>query len=416
MRFLIVADAPAHRASFVEWLARGWPQAELRQWAPAERGHPGHALRDARFDAVILDSGEEPEAGIAQVAEIRQSPEAPPVILVSDQGSEHLAVKAMRAGAADFLSQALMTEARLLRAVGDALKEEAARRVDATNPIPRYLRTVELDVRRIGKALGDDGPPIPGYRILRMIGQGGMGQAYLAEREHDALQLVLKTLDPALRGDRVFRERFVREYKLVASLENEHVARIYDQGFAGEVAYIAMEYFPGGTLAARIREGFTSIAALRLTAQLARALDAIHSRGIVHRDLKPQNILFRDNGRPAIVDFGLARNIDAASSLTEVGEVIATPRYMSPEQCQGFPADARSDLYSLGAIFYEMLSGRKLYAEENNAELVTMHVHGPLPLLPARLAGYQAILDRLLAKDPAERFQSARELFSTIAV
>ena len=245
---------------------------------------------------------------------------------------------------------------------------------------------------------------MPGYTILRMIGRGGMGQVYLAEREHDRMQLVLKTLDPALRGDRVFRERFVREFKLVSSIENEYVARIFDQGFAGDHPYIAMEYLPGGTLADRIREGFTSLAALRLAAQLA------------HRDLKPQNILFRANGRPAIVDFGLARSEDVNSSLTEVGEVLATPRYMSPEQCQGLPADARSDLYSLGVIFYEMLTGRRLWADENAAGLVTQHVHGPLPLLPSRLSGYQPILDRLLAKRPEERFASARELFATIAI
>ena len=120
-----------------------------------------------------------------------------------------------------------------------------------------------------------------------------------------------------------------------------------------------MEYLSGGTLAARIHEGMTSLAALRITSQIAKALDAIHSRDIVHRDLKPQNIMFRDNGRPVIVDFGLAKDLDSNTDLTRQGEVMATPRYMSPEQCLGRPADARSDLYSLGAIFYEMLTGQQ---------------------------------------------------------
>jgi serine/threonine protein kinase len=177
-----------------------------------------------------------------------------------------------------------------------------------------------------------------------------------------------------------------------------------------------MEYLSGGTLAARIHEGMTSLTALRISAHVARALSAIHDRGVIHRDLKPPNILFRDNGRPVLVDFGRAKNLTSKTTLTRHGMVIATPRYMSPEQCLGQPADHRSDLYALGVIFYEMLSGRRLYEGEGPAGLVYLHVHGPIPRLPARLAGYQGILDRLLAKAPGERFQSARELFAMIAI
>jgi serine/threonine protein kinase len=177
-----------------------------------------------------------------------------------------------------------------------------------------------------------------------------------------------------------------------------------------------MEYLPSGTLASRILEGLTSRTALRIVSQVARALDAIHSQGIVHRDLKPANILFRPDGRPVIVDFGLAKNLGWDSSLTVAGQLLATPRYMSPEQCLGHAVDARSDLYSLGAVFYEMLTGRKLFGTENVANLVNAHLHAPVPRLPDRLAGYQPIIDRLLAKDPRERFQSARELFAKIAI
>jgi serine/threonine protein kinase len=257
---------------------------------------------------------------------------------------------------------------------------------------------------------------VPGYEVLNPIGQGGQAKVYLAERQHDGLRVALKVLDRRLRQDAVFLERFVREYKLIASLENEHVARIYDQGFSSDYPYIAMEYLPAGTVATRIHEGISSRVALRITSQIARALDAIHTRGIVHRDLKPANILFRSDGRPVIVDFGLAKDLGFNSTLTLAGQLLATPRYMSPEQCLGHPVDARSDLYSLGAVFYEMLTGQKLFAHESQANLMSMHLNAPIPRLPERLSGYQPILDRLLAKRPEERFQTARELFNLIAV
>jgi serine/threonine-protein kinase PpkA len=257
---------------------------------------------------------------------------------------------------------------------------------------------------------------VAGYSVLQIIGQGGQAKVYLAQRDSDALCVALKVLDRTLRQDKVFLDRLMRENKLVMSIENEHVARIYDQGFSGDNPYIAMEFLPSGTLAARIREGIASRAALRIVAQIAKALDAIHAKGIIHRDLKPANILFRADGRPVIVDFGLAKDMSATSTLTVAGQLIATPRYMSPEQCLSFPVDARSDLYSLGAIFYEMLTGQKIFQSASAQAVVAMHVNAPVPRLPERLAGYQPVLDRLLAKDPEDRYASARDLYCAIAI
>ncbi len=262
--------------------------------------------------------------------------------------------------------------------------------------------------------------PVPGYNVVHIIGQGGQAQVYLAEREHDGLHVALKILDRTLRQDPHFLARLVREYKLIETLQNDpdftHVARIYDQGFAGDYPYLALEFLPCGTLAARIREGMTSRNALRIAARVARALDAIHAHGIVHRDLKPANILFRADGRPVIVDFGLAKDLGVDSTLTVAGQLVATPRYSSPEQFLGRKVDARSDLYGLGVVFYEMLTGRKLFESLTGADLVHAHLHAAVPRLPSHLAGYQPVLDRLLAKEPKERFQSARELFHLIAI
>jgi serine/threonine protein kinase len=259
-------------------------------------------------------------------------------------------------------------------------------------------------------------PHVPGFTMVERLGEGGQAQVFLAERDYDGLRVALKVLDRTLRQDKVFLDRFVREYKLISRLEMEHVARIYDQGFAGDHPYIAMEFLPSGTLATRIREGLTPRSALRITAQVARALDAIHAKGIVHRDLKPANILFRADGRPVLVDFGLARDITMDSTLTGQQRLLATPRYMSPEQCLGKAVDARSDLYSLGAILYEMLTKTKIYETAGPADLMRMHVTAPAPQLPAPLAAHQPLLEKLLAKDPEKRFQSAADVVASITL
>jgi tRNA A-37 threonylcarbamoyl transferase component Bud32 len=397
MRFLIVDPSREFRGTLAGMLRARWPLAFTDEWDPQEHGSPRAAMARERYAAVLLEGEPTAEHGLDWVAEAARDPAAPAVVVLSKAG---------------------LSAEHLVHSVEEALRVQEARRADApTIPaLPAFQRTTRIDARKAVTPVDRDDRAIPGYRSLRKIGEGGMAQVYLAEREQDGLQLVLKVLDPRLRSDQTFFKRFVQEYKLVAGLHNEYVAHIYDQGFAGEHPYIAMEYLSGGTLATRIHEGLTSLAALRIASQIARALDAIHSHGIIHRDLKPQNILFRDNGRPVIVDFGLAKNLGVKTTLTRHGEVIATPRYMSPEQCLGKPADHRSDLYSLGVMFYEMLSGQKLYDSEGPAGLVYQHVHGPIPRLPARMAGYQGIVDRLLAKAPEERFQSARELFAMIAV
>ncbi len=416
MRFLIVDQSRDFRGAVAGMLRARWPAAEVEEWDPGERGTPEGALQQGGYAAVLMYVEPSANDSLAWMAGMLRAPTAPPVILLTETGGESLAVEGLKAGAADFLRKPDLTGERLVRSIEDALREQEARRAELADPTPSFQRTMPLEADRIGAPLEGSERRIPGYRSLRKIGEGGMAQVYLAERERDGQQLVLKVLEPGLRADKTFFKRFVQEYKLLAGMQNEYVAHIYDQGFAGEHPFIAMEYLSGGTLAARIHEGMTSLTALRITSQIAQALNAIHERGIIHRDLKPPNILFRANGRPVLVDFGLAKNLSTNAFLTRHGMVIATPRYMSPEQCLGRAADHRSDLYSLGVIFYEMLSGRRLYEGEGPAGLVYQHVHGPIPQLPARLAGYQGILDRLLAKAPGERFQSARELFAMIAI
>jgi len=411
MRVLLIDDSADFRDHARRMLAEALPEAAVLAWDPAVQGRPIAGFDWNRFDCLVLDDtpGENAD-GLVWLREFHQEGAVPPTLVVSDAGGEETAVRAIKAGAADYLKKADLTGERFAAAIREAVAGGRATRRD----IESLRLTQPLRVGEIGQPLGGHPVDVPGYRVLRRIGEGGMSRVYLAERESDSLQLVLKVLDPRLRRDESFRQRFLREYKIIQRIQNEHVVMIFDEGFTDDFPYLAMEYFPGGDLTMRIQGGINSIGALKILVQIAKALDAVHAAGVVHRDLKPANIMFRENGRLAILDFGLARELDATSTLTQRGMVMATPLYMSPEQCLGHPHDPRGDLYSVGGILYEMLTGDTPYQGDNPSALAYQHVHSPVPRLPARLAGYQPLIDRLMAKKPDDRFQSARDLFAYI--
>lgn len=396
-----------------------------------------------RYDVMLIDHHDPAQAapdgsgapaghdGIAWLRAYRDYvPGLPPIILLSSQSGEDTAVAAMKLGAADYLRRDKITAVRLVGAINEAILERARhhdRTLARARLAERYADTqlMPLDVDSIGEAAPADAPAIKGYRMLRKIGEGGTSRVFLAERlakmgqpAPEPKQVVLKVLNAGLIADPAFIERFIREYRVISAVQNEHVARIYDQGITDEHLYIAMEYFPAGDLRTRMERQdsarLSSIQALKITMQIARALDAIHAAGVIHRDLKPHNIMFRDADHLALVDFGLAKQM-GEKTITSTGGLLATPLYMSPEQCLGRGQDARSDLYSVGVILYEMLTGEHLYESDNLAGIAFQHVHAEIPRLPEALKGYQTLVDRLLAKNPDSRFQSARELFGYIA-
>jgi len=251
---------------------------------------------------------------------------------------------------------------------------------------------------------------IPGYRIIRKINQGGMSTVYLAIQISVGRIVALKVMNPGLTSDPAFSERFQREATIVGQLSHPNIVAIYDIGRKEDLNYIAMDYLPGGSVHDKMINGLTGEEALRVTKEVANALDHAHEKGYIHRDIKPENILFRADNSAVLSDFGVAKGIVGVSRMTHVGTVVGTPHYMSPEQTRGQTVDARSDLYSLGVVFFEMLTGALPYQGEDAVTIALKHISAPIPKLPLQYQPYQRILEKFLAKDPNQRFQSGREI------
>ncbi len=255
---------------------------------------------------------------------------------------------------------------------------------------------------------------IPGYRIIRKINQGGMSTVYLAIQISVGRIVALKVMNPSLTSDPAFSERFQREATIVGQLSHPNIVAIYDIGREQDLNYIAMDYLPGGSVHDKMINGLTGEEALRVTKEVANALDHAHEKGYIHRDIKPENILFRADNSAVLSDFGVAKGIVGVSRMTHVGTVVGTPHYMSPEQTRGQPTDARSDLYSLGVVFFEMLTGALPYQGEDAVTIALKHISAPIPKLPLQYQAYQKILEKFLAKDPTQRFQSGHEISAAI--
>ena len=258
---------------------------------------------------------------------------------------------------------------------------------------------------------------IRGHRCIRQVGSGGMCKIYLAESERAGTLVVLKVFSqvPDVSERFVSFDRFLQEYEIVAGLNHKNIVRIYDLGVADDHAYIAMEHFPAGDLRQRMKQPLTPAKALGFLQQIASALEAIHSVGVLHRDLKPANVMLRPDGTVSLIDFGLAKANENDISLTGTREIFGTPYYMSPEQGHAEIIDARSDLYSLGVVFYEMLIGRKPFIGATAMEVIYKHKRADLPEIAPEFASYEGLLRGLLAKSPDQRFQSAGALLAAIA-
>src|SRR6202044_868443 len=385
----------------LEWLPHHvtshWPNAQVTTLPAGEPAAVNRLIAERTLDAVIrpADFAAEPAARIAlhDLGQMLQIQPGLYCILLADNGDEMSAVRTLKSGAKDYLPLARITRDQLLAAI----REACAKRRAATQA-----------VKVVGPAQAEaPGIDVPGYSILKEIAVSNFSQVYLARSERLRRNVVLKVMNRGESSREVDdAERFQREYEIISSISHRAIAEIYDFGSLPHHLYLAMEYFPCGDLRDRLRNPMSVDESLYYLRAIAEALRVIHVFGILHRDLKPANVMLREDNSPVLIDFGLARRSVEAGT-TSVGQVLGSPYYISPEQSQGQKVDARTDLYSLGVIFFEMLTGHRPYIGKSAMEIMEQHAAALVPRLPSHVALQQALVDRLMAKEIAHRYASA---------
>jgi serine/threonine protein kinase len=253
------------------------------------------------------------------------------------------------------------------------------------------------------------------YEIVRKLGKGGMANVYLAREMDLGREVAIKIFSPEFMGDEQFIDRFRREARILANLDNNHIVKIYHISEKRNPWYFIMSYLPGGTLLERINsQGHLDASEiLKIAGDVCSALFHAHSNGIIHRDIKPENILFDKNGDAVLTDFGIART-EAGLNLTRPGTIIGTPLYMSPEQAKGSETDCRSDIYSLGIVLYQMAAGVLPFSSKEAMSIMYMHVHEtPVPPVshnPELMVNLNDIIMKCIEKHPEDRYQNITEL------
>jgi serine/threonine protein kinase len=251
---------------------------------------------------------------------------------------------------------------------------------------------------------------IPGYELIRELGAGGMATVYLAIQRSLDRKVALKVMKRNIDDLEKFEKRFLIEGRTMAKLPHRNIVSVYDIVKSEDATYIAMEYLEGGTLSQKMKDGQSLGDAISVVVQIAQALQFAHEHGVVHRDLKPANIMYRDVHTPVLTDFGIAKQQDAsATRLTQTGMLVGTPTYMSPEQINALEVDGRSDLYALGVLFYELLTGAPPFVGDTPIAVLMAHLTQPPPSLPEQFADFQPVIARMLAKNRDERFPSLKE-------
>ena len=377
-----------------------WPDAKVEEMEPAQLEGRAQTLRMRELQLILLcvqceGSAEDASAGLDPLRQLLRYNDVPPTVVIASDGNELTAVRAIRLGANDYLPRELMNGQRLATTLRTALR--APRRSPAAR-----LRPAKSARRRIDAAHLN----LPQYSISHKLGESSRAAVYLAHSNSLGRNVALKISKPTIEDSDECNE-FAREYAAISAVRHPAVVEIYDYGFHDGREFISMEYFPCGDLKMRLQQPITIREGIEFTLRICEALQVIHPAGLIHRDLKPPNVMLREDGSIVLIDFGIAKGAELGGRSTAVGVLRGSPYYMSPEQAQGISLDARSDLYSVGVILYELLTGNKPYTGTSAMEVMQQHVHGPRPRLPIEYVEYEALLEHFMARQRDDRFPDA---------
>jgi tRNA A-37 threonylcarbamoyl transferase component Bud32 len=429
---LLIDGSSDYRKRLRTEILDAYPDMLVDEYDPGVRGVPGKDFDWSSYQMVLVDEQQE------WLQSLIGQTDMPNLILLSNEETLDKREQLMQKGVTRYLSRDDIHSSRFKSQLVESIEtiisiEQYENIVQHKQSVPHQNLTMssedtvfdldraknmdtELTKSVIRSIMPEDLTLlIPGYDIIREIGKGATSSVLLASRQEDGQQVVLKVIRTTKSDDPQALKRFMQEYSLISYMKHPNIVQIFERGFAADYAYIAMEYSPHGDLNKRISNGLDTETALKFLGQIASALACVHELGVIHRDMKPGNILFKEEDCVCITDFGAAKlNHHTLADITAHNMVIGTPHYMSPEQGAGMRLDHRSDLYSLGVLFYFMLTKRRPFRAASVAQLLSAHMNSPIPRLPDECSRYQPLIDGLLAKDPDDRFQCANELITGI--
>jgi serine/threonine protein kinase len=404
-RILILESDSDSRSTLRDLVVKGLPGSSVQASNLTLPDAVADADRLTGFDLLLVGcdfatDGSAENATLKALRTLSADPDSPAVVLLPEGGSEYTAVQSIKAGAVEYIPKQLMGREQVISTIE---KATLARRPAAA-------------LGSIDGAKVDSDVELFGYDVKRCLASHdnvSIHVAYSAERKQEVVLKVLHREQGSISKDRNFN-RFVKEFKLLYDIHDAAVPEIYDFRVTPQYCYITMEYFMLGHLGRALSRDLDAHNALRIAVEIARALSIIHAAGVTHLDLKPANMMLREDGSVALIDFGISRATSLEIPDTVSGSIRGTPYYMSPEQAQGMPTDERTDLYAVGIILFQLLSASKPFVGDTPQEILEQHCVAPIPHLPDRLGHYQELINRLLAKDSAKRMSSARELIEAL--
>jgi hypothetical protein len=410
-RVRVVCGALGQRRLIAAFLRQRWPEALIEEIDPFSQTLYGlEAAFTAGCDLLILGNVLSHTEMVASLGRMRARADCPPILMLTNRDMLDVARELAAAGASAVLIFDSLS-ARDLTGVAERLMQREEEEYPPRGPLCALLPGGSQPGRFSIRSKGERHElPIEHYRFLAPLAAGDLSHVFFAERTGDGTRAVIKIMNGMPVRNRQLLDVFIDRYRYLSSKNERCIVKVLDAGLSEIFPYLIFEYLASGDLRRRMRDAFAPREALSILHQLAQALAVLHTDGLAHMDLKPENLFFREDDSLVLIDFAIATRFGAIAGMRIIGEVMGTPFYMSPEHGQGLPVDGRSDLYSTGVIFYEMLSGEKPFTSDSAAGLIYKHIHGEIPLLPGRVREYQPIVDRLMAKHPDERYQSAAEL------